>query len=138
LEPITNECAYSSASATEYNQHGLLSWLTDKRYAARSAHALAHWTHQLSASAHLAELLYKAWTDGHHNVASIETIATQLSTTSSLNAMAIKPTILLVPGACTGPEVFDPVVSVFCAAGYEALAVAQASANPTDPDAYTA
>lgn len=52
--------------------------------------------------------------------------------------MAIKPTILLVPGGCTESSVFDPIMPLFKNAGYDAIAVSLASANPKDPDAHTA
>lgn len=52
--------------------------------------------------------------------------------------MASKPTIVLIPGACTEPSCFDGLRSCLRDAGYESVAVSHPSANPTDPFAHTA
>lgn len=52
--------------------------------------------------------------------------------------MASKPTIVLIPGACTEASCFDRLRSCLQDAGYESVAVSHPSANPTDPFAHTA
>lgn len=49
-----------------------------------------------------------------------------------------KPTILLIPGACTEATCFDRLRPLLHDAGYETVAVSHPSANPTDPFAHTA
>ena len=52
--------------------------------------------------------------------------------------MATKPTILLIPGACTEASCFDRIRPIFHENGYDTVAVSHTSANPTDPFAHTA
>lgn len=52
--------------------------------------------------------------------------------------MAAKPTILLIPGACTEASCFDRIRPIFHENGYDTVAVSHTSANPTDPFAHTA
>lgn len=52
--------------------------------------------------------------------------------------MAAKPTILLIPGACTESTCFDRLRPYLHRAGYETVAVSHPSANPTDPFAHDA
>lgn len=52
--------------------------------------------------------------------------------------MAAKPTILLIPGACTAPSCFYKLRPYLHDAGYETVAVSHPSANPVDPSAHTA
>jgi hypothetical protein len=52
--------------------------------------------------------------------------------------MATKPTIVLIPGACTAASCFDRLRVCLDDAGYESVAVSHPSADPTDPFAHTA
>jgi hypothetical protein len=52
--------------------------------------------------------------------------------------MAEKPTIVLIPGACTEASCFDRLRPYLHDAGYETVPVSHTSANPTDPYAHTA
>lgn len=52
--------------------------------------------------------------------------------------MPEKPTIVLIPGACTEATCFDRIRPYLHDAGYETVAVSHTSANPTDPYAHTA
>jgi hypothetical protein len=52
--------------------------------------------------------------------------------------MASKPTIVLIPGACTEASCFDRLRACLKDAGYESVAVSHPSANPADPFAHTA
>jgi pimeloyl-ACP methyl ester carboxylesterase len=52
--------------------------------------------------------------------------------------MASKPTIVLIPGACTEASCFDRLRGCLRDDGYESVAVSHPSANPTDPFAHTA
>lgn len=52
--------------------------------------------------------------------------------------MPAKPTIVLIPGACTRASCFDRLTPYLHDAGYETVAVSHPSANPPDPFAHTA
>ena len=52
--------------------------------------------------------------------------------------MAAKPTIVLIPGACTEATCFDRIHPYLHDAGYDTVAVSHTSANPKDPYAHTA
>ena len=52
--------------------------------------------------------------------------------------MAEKPTIVLIPGACTEASCFDRLRPYLRNAGYDTVAVSHTSANPKDPYAHTA
>jgi len=52
--------------------------------------------------------------------------------------MPAKPTIVLIPGACTEASCFDRLTPYLHDAGYETVAVSHPSANPPDPFAHTA
>lgn len=52
--------------------------------------------------------------------------------------MTSKPTIILIPGACTAPTCFDRLRARLHKADYETVAVSHPSADPTDPYAHSA
>jgi hypothetical protein len=56
----------------------------------------------------------------------------------TMPAKPAKPTIVLIPGACTRASCFDRLTPYLHDAGYETVAVSHPSANPPDPFAHTA
>jgi hypothetical protein len=62
----------------------------------------------------------------------------ELCKSHTKSAMPTKPTIVLIPGACTEATCFDRIRPQLHDAGYDTVAVSHPSANAADPSAHTA